>query len=280
MIDSLLHNIRLITLYNVCPSPGFPVCSCFDWVHPSISQWLGAHSHTYNLIQLCKIGSQTMRTVAFGFAVGVGVGAGGAFLYVQRSKLARRQPASLSDVRPEANRPEFLQPGDLHPALKYGAPVSDVLRVFSGFVSCFDLKTRNPRWVLEVLNKDNYNGDGDRKLSDFFEDPLLEERFRNKLSDFRGSGYDRGHLAPAANHKASQKSMDDTFTLANMSPQVIRRLGCSSACACARDKCLTCDGAIGDLKLQVQSPVRFEFFTNQSQEVVLTVRCCTAFQAM
>ena len=33
-----------------------------------------------------------------------------------------------------------------------------------------------------------------RKNVEFFEDRELEERFRSKLSDFRGSGYDRGHL--------------------------------------------------------------------------------------
>ena len=36
----------------------------------------------------------------------------------------------------------------------------------------------------------------------------------------RRSGFDRGHLAPAADHKDSQKAMDDTFYLSNMSPQV------------------------------------------------------------
>ena len=37
---------------------------------------------------------------------------------------------------------------------------------------------------------------------------------------FRKSGYDRGHLAAAANHRSSQDSMCATFFLSNMSPQV------------------------------------------------------------
>jgi hypothetical protein len=49
---------------------------------------------------------------------------------------------------------------------------------------------------------------------------VIPTRFRSKLSDFRRSGYDRGHMAPAMNHKSSQKDMDDTFFLTNMSPQV------------------------------------------------------------
>nr|XP_010586288.1 endonuclease G, mitochondrial [Loxodonta africana] len=33
-------------------------------------------------------------------------------------------------------------------------------------------------------------------------------------------GFDRGHLAAAANHRWSQKAMDDTFYLSNVAPQV------------------------------------------------------------
>lgn len=43
---------------------------------------------------------------------------------------------------------------------------------------------------------------------------------RSTNADFRGSGFDRGHLAAAANHKWSQKAMDDTFYLSNVAPQV------------------------------------------------------------
>ena len=42
---------------------------------------------------------------------------------------------------------------------------------------------------------------------------------------FRKSGYDRGHLAAAANHRSSQDSMCATFFLSNMSPQVGELLG-------------------------------------------------------
>ena len=42
----------------------------------------------------------------------------------------------------------------------------------------------------------------------------------SQLDDFRGSGYDRGHMAPASAHKLNQATMDETFTLSNISPQV------------------------------------------------------------
>ncbi len=40
----------------------------------------------------------------------------------------------------------------------------------------------------------------------------------------RGSGFDRGHLANAANQRWSQAAMQDTFFLSNMSPQVAQLL--------------------------------------------------------
>ena len=38
--------------------------------------------------------------------------------------------------------------------------------------------------------------------------------------DYRRSGYDRGHLAPAADFKSSAKLMDESFLMSNMSPQI------------------------------------------------------------
>jgi endonuclease G len=37
--------------------------------------------------------------------------------------------------------------------------------------------------------------------------------------DYRGSGYDRGHLVPAADMKWSATSMTESFLMSNMSPQ-------------------------------------------------------------
>jgi len=39
-------------------------------------------------------------------------------------------------------------------------------------------------------------------------------------SDYKASGYDRGHMAAAGNHRRSQTAIEQTFTLSNMAPQV------------------------------------------------------------
>lgn len=43
---------------------------------------------------------------------------------------------------------------------------------------------------------------------------------RSENADYKGSGYDRGHMAAAGNHKVEQKHIEQTFFLSNMAPQV------------------------------------------------------------
>ena len=95
--------------------------------------------------------------------------------------------------------------------------------MFESFVSCYDSRTRNPRWVAEALTAAGCaggEGSASRVGSTFSEDASLPVRFRARLADFRASGYDRGHLAAAANHRGSgAEALRATFTLSNVSPQ-------------------------------------------------------------
>lgn len=43
---------------------------------------------------------------------------------------------------------------------------------------------------------------------------------RSTLADYKGSGYDRGHLAPSATMDFTQESMKQSFLMSNMSPQL------------------------------------------------------------
>ncbi len=64
-------------------------------------------------------------------------------------------------------------------------------------------------------------GEGvDRDKSRFQEDESIPEKFRAKLLNYVKSGYDRGHMAPAADIRTTQKALDETFLLTNIAPQV------------------------------------------------------------
>lgn len=75
-------------------------------------------------------------------------------------------------------------------------------------------------WVCEEVEPFELRGPGDREDSRFRPDPLLRPGERAELDDYRGSGFDRSHQAPAADFKYTQDRMDDSFYLSNVAPQV------------------------------------------------------------
>ncbi len=79
--------------------------------------------------------------------------------------------------------------------------------------------TRTALWSAEHLTRQRIRAARtlDRQGT-FFEDPALPVRARATLADYRGSGFDRGHLAPNGD-MATRGQQADSFSLANMVPQ-------------------------------------------------------------
>ncbi len=73
-------------------------------------------------------------------------------------------------------------------------------------------------WVAEIVTRETLQGTAVRR-DRWTTDPHLPEALRAHESDYRTSGYDRGHLAAAANH-GQPAAKDATFSLANAVPQV------------------------------------------------------------
>ncbi|KAG2469676.1 endonuclease G, mitochondrial [Polypterus senegalus] len=102
---------------------------------------------------------------------------------------------------------------------KYGFPGLAHLNSRESYVLSYDPRNRTAYWVIEQLSTERLSGPANRKGSEFREDDSVHVYHRAGNDDYRGSGFDRGHLAAAANHKWSQKAMDDTFYLSNVAPQ-------------------------------------------------------------
>uniref|UniRef100_A0A673M9D1 Endonuclease n=1 Tax=Sinocyclocheilus rhinocerous TaxID=307959 RepID=A0A673M9D1_9TELE len=96
---------------------------------------------------------------------------------------------------------------------------STAVMKYESYVTSYDPRNRTAAWVIEQLSAETITGASDRKFCDFKEDDSVHVYHRSTNVDYKGSGVDRGHLAAAANHKWSQKGMDDTFYLNNVSPQ-------------------------------------------------------------
>ncbi|KAJ3741958.1 hypothetical protein DFH05DRAFT_1403145 [Lentinula detonsa] len=114
--------------------------------------------------------------------------------------------------------------------LKYGnpGPVADPI-IRRAYVAAYDRRLRHPAWTAEHLTLASLGKSslvappdeaGDRTKSSFMEDDTIPAPFRARLVDYFKSGYDRGHMVPAADAKFSQEAMNETFYLSNMAPQV------------------------------------------------------------
>ena len=87
----------------------------------------------------------------------------------------------------------------------------------TGYSLEYNEKTEQPYWVAYELTREEVSGSIKRK--DAFRPDKAISTGSATLSDYRGSGYDRGHLAPAADMKWSDQVMSESFFMSNMSPQ-------------------------------------------------------------
>ena len=87
-----------------------------------------------------------------------------------------------------------------------------------GYILCYDGRNRIPLWVFETLSKESLKAEVNRKKGVFQSDTEIYASHRAGLEDYKESGFDRGHLAAAANHMRSEKELKGSFLLSNMAP--------------------------------------------------------------
>jgi len=82
----------------------------------------------------------------------------------------------------------------------------------------YDEANEQAAWVFYLLTPEIIQGTAKRKNR--FKADKLVETGSAELIDYKGSGYDRGHLCPAGAMKINQQAMDESFYMSNMSPQL------------------------------------------------------------
>ncbi|MCW2120808.1 DNA/RNA non-specific endonuclease [Flavobacterium sp. 7A] len=85
------------------------------------------------------------------------------------------------------------------------------------FVLSYNEKVEQAEWVAYELKKE-YIKNNDFKRPYFIEDPKVITRSAD-WRNYKNSGYDKGHLCPAADMEFSRAAYNDTFYTSNISPQ-------------------------------------------------------------
>ena len=95
---------------------------------------------------------------------------------------------------------------------------SDYLMENIGFALGYSRKHRQPLFVIYLLDARELENKTVSRKNRFLPDPeVLSDSASG--SDYKGSGYDRGHLAPAADMAFSAEAMKHSFYYSNISPQ-------------------------------------------------------------
>ncbi len=103
--------------------------------------------------------------------------------------------------------------------LELGLPSPGDVIHHTGFSLCYNEQHEQAAWVAYTLTDDEVNArKATRDKLRWDDDPLVATGSAT-FNDYRKSGYDKGHLAPAADMRWSKNAMRETFLLSNASPQ-------------------------------------------------------------
>lgn len=94
---------------------------------------------------------------------------------------------------------------------------TETLVEHAGYTLSYSEKDEQAFWVAYELTGQETRG-RQRRSDDFREDIAISSGSA-RPDDYQGTGYDRGHLAPAADMEWSKQAMSESFYMSNMSPQ-------------------------------------------------------------
>ena len=123
----------------------------------------------------------------------------------------------LCFITPSSEDSNLTASGEIE-GLELPSPVpgEQIIR-HTGYTLSYNEEFEVPSYVAYELTRNEVLG-GEERNDSFKADKAVRTGSAD-LDDYRGSGYDRGHMAPAADFKWSEEAMSDTFYLSNMCPQ-------------------------------------------------------------
>ncbi|WP_046867061.1 DNA/RNA non-specific endonuclease [Microvirga massiliensis] len=127
--------------------------------------------------------------------------------------------ASDASAQTGGECPQFFAQGQAPTLANERLAAKTRVLCYSFFAVLHSGVTRTPLWTAEHLTREDLRRAAciDR-VNKFHAETGLPKDERAELSDYVRSGFDRGHLAPAAD-MPTEDAQDESFSLANMVPQ-------------------------------------------------------------
>lgn len=129
-------------------------------------------------------------------------------------KFTKSAQTSLLAVPPS---PIFLKLESLSDGYP-GSSTADTIRSYKGFDLAYNEASEQAAWVVYVLTREEVEKGSVARTDNFRSDKSILTGSAS-LADYRKSGFDRGHLAPAGDMKWDKEAMSQSFLMSNMSPQ-------------------------------------------------------------
>lgn len=125
--------------------------------------------------------------------------------------------ASIQSRPQSTNKRESQEQSSLLEIPIVSKPLSSQILKRDGYVLSYNPDTRNCNWVAYELTREESNGEIPRDKN-FYED-FDVARPRATKDDYKGSGWSRGHMAPAGDMKWSENAMYQSCLFTNICPQ-------------------------------------------------------------
>ncbi len=124
----------------------------------------------------------------------------------------------LCYITPTESEKGITRAGDIENLEIPVGPDDEIVVSHTGYTLSYCEEYEVPYWVAYSLTKEEVSTQVAARDDNFREDPSVPTGSAT-LQDYKKSGYDRGHMAPAADFRWSEDAMNDTFYLSNMCPQ-------------------------------------------------------------
>jgi endonuclease G len=87
-----------------------------------------------------------------------------------------------------------------------------------GYTVSYNTKLCIPNWVAWELNSEKLV-ERESRNNKFLPNPKLPKHQAVTTDEYKGSGWDRGHMCPAGDNKYHWRAMDESFYMTNICPQ-------------------------------------------------------------